>query len=273
MKMKRIMAFSLLLAATAASAEIMDTIAVGGRVSGKDNKDLAGSAQDVEFRLYASETGGTALWARVVPVAVTKDLTFYTDLKDTVGTEIKGAAATRLRDAVDICARTSPSLWLGWTFPQAREAPRVEIVKYPWAFASTKAHTIGKAKCGTVSVKEVDVTNGNGAQRNEIGQLVTGKLVKDKSAKLTMVTRDKETKLAFVLTGGIKGFQRSGATPEPDVKVANDTLYACKCSTTSDGISPISVKIVPCGTAIADDDSTEVDTPFTQTLGALPVKK
>ena len=270
MKMKRIMAFSLLLAASAASAEIVETIAVGGCVSGKDNGALADSAQDVEFRLYASATGGSVLWSRVVPVAITKDLKFYTDLKDTVGTEIKGAAATRLRDAVDICARTSSSLWLGWTFPGAREAPRVEIIKYPWAFASTKAHTIGKAKCGTVSVKELRVTNGNGTEQNTIGHLDTGKLVKGNGVKISMVTRD-NTSLTFNLTGGIRGFQKTSEAPQIYVPVANDTLYACKCDTTESEIKPITTKIVPCGTAIADDGSEGAD--FTQTLGAKPAAK
>ena len=270
MKMKRIMAFSLLLAASAASAEITEAIAVGGCVSAKDNGALAGSAQDVEFRLYASATGGTVLWSRVVPVAVTRDLTFYTDLKDTVGTEIKGAAATRLRDAVDICARTSSSLWLGWTFPGAREAPRVEIIKYPWAFMSAKAHTIGKAKCGTVSVRELRVTNGNGAQQNTVGRLETGKLVKGNGVKISMVTRD-NTSLAFNLTGGIRGFQKTSEAPQIYVPVANDTLYACKCDTTENEIKPITTKIVPCGTAIADDGSVGAD--FTQTLGAKPAGK
>lgn len=271
MRMKRIMAFSLLLAASAASAEIAEAIAVGGRVSGKNNKALAGSAQDVEFRLYASASGGAVLWSRVVPVAVTKDLTFYTDLKDTAGTEIKGAAATRLRDAVDICARTSPSLWLGWTFPGAREAPRVEIVKYPWAFASAKAHTIGKAKCGTVSVRELKVTNGSGAEQNAIGRLETGRIVKGNGVKLAMVTHD-NTSLAFNLTGGIRGFQATQAAPRTDVPVASDTLYACTCDTTEGShIKPITTKIVPCGTVIADDDSEGAG--FTQTLGAKPVQK
>ena len=269
MKMKRIMALSLLLAASAASAEIMESIAVGGRVSGKNNKALAGSAQDVEFRLYASATGGGVLWSRVVPVAVTKDLTFYTDLKDTVGTEIEGAAAKRLWDAVDICARTSPSLWLGWTFPHSKEAPRVEIIKYPWAFMSAKAHTIGKAKCGTVSVKKLNVTNGNGSQQNVIGHLETGTLVKD-GAKLTMVTHD-DTSLAFTLTGGIKGFQATEKAPKTNEPVASDTLYACTRDTTSDYIDPITTKIAPCGTMIPDDGSSGAG--FTQTLGAKPAEK
>ena len=270
MKMKRILAFSLLLAASAASAEIAETIAVSGRVSGKDNKALAGSAQDVEFRLYASATGGKALWSRVVAVAVTQKLTFYTDLKDTAGTEIPGAAASRLRDAVDICARTSSSLWLGWTFPGAREAPRVEIVKYPWAFASAKARTIGKAKCGTVSVKKLEVTNGNGREENAIGRLETGRIVKGNGVKLAMVTHD-NTSLAFNLTGGIRGFQKTSEAPQIYVPVANDTLYACKCDTTESEIKPITTKIVPCGTAIADDGSEGAD--FTQTLGAKPAAK
>lgn len=269
MKMKRILAFSLLLAASAASAEITEAIAVSGRVSGKDNKALAGSAQDVEFRLYASATGGKALWSRVVAVAVTQKLTFYTDLKDTAGTEIPGAAASRLRDAVDICARTSSSLWLGWTFPGAREAPRVEIVKYPWAFASAKAHTIGKAKCGTVSVSKLHVTNGSGAE-NAIGRLETGKLVKGNGVKLTMVTHN-DTSLAFNLTGGIKGFQPSKAAPDAYEQVANDTLYACTHDTAESAIKPIATKLVPRGTVIANDNSEGAS--FTQTLGAKPTEK
>ena len=272
MNMKRILSLSVLLAASAATAGIMESIAVAGRVSGDAGHPVAGTAQDVEFRLYAAATNGApVLWARLVPVAVKDDLSFYTDLADTAGTEIPGAAATRLRDAADICTRTSGSLWIGWTFPEAREAPRVELVKYPWAFASAKARTIGRAKCGSVVLNDLKVTNAGGAGENVIGSLETGKLVKPngKGSKLRMVTHD-DTSLAFTLTGGIGGFRRTdyGAVPE-GTPVANDTLQAVRCKALPN-LDSIVTKLTPCGLQTADDETEPAG--FAQTLGSTGKK-
>lgn len=263
MDMKGILSLSALLAASAATAGIVESIALAGRVSGDAGHPVAGTSQDVEFRLYAAETNGApVLWSRLVAIAVKDDLSFYTDLSDTSGTEIPGAAAARLRDAADICTRTSGSLWLGWTFPEAREAPRVELVKCPWAFASAKARTIGRAKCGAVVLNDLKVTNGSGDERNVIGSLRTGKLVKS-GANLRMVTHD-VTDLAFTMTGGIGGFRRTTA-PDYLSPVANDTLYASKIMTDA-SVETIATKLIPCGTAAAFDFSESAG--FTQTLGA-----
>ena len=265
MNMKRILSLSALLAASAATAGVMESIAVAGRVSGDAGHPVAGTAQDVEFRLYAAATNGApVLWSRLVAVAVKGDLSFYTDLSDTSGSEIPGAAATRLRDAADICTRTSGSLWLGWTFPESREAPRVELVRYPWAFAVTKARTIGRARCGSVVLNDLKVTNGDGDDLNVIGRLETGTLVKKSGvADLRMVTRD-VTDLAFTMTGGIGGFRRiddvKSGTP-----VANDTLYASKIMTDA-SVETVATKLIPCGTVTAGDRSEAVG--FAQTLGS-----
>ena len=265
--------------AGAAWANVTDTISFKATVNSEKTTELAkadpdenlrDSAQNVEFRLYDSATSTNTLWARKITVAVDSNLVFYVDLKDTEGNLIAGAAKQKLVDALDVCARTSSSVWVGWTFPGATEAPRLELVRYPWAFMTNKAKTVGKAKCTAVTAMDLKVTNGASAT-NRIYKLTTDELIKN-DVKLKMVTTDAIIS-SFILTGGINGFRQvaeSGDEKERiDLKteMVNDTMVLRSHTISGiSGLKTISVRAVPYDTKLANDRSENLG--FIQTLGA-----
>ena len=265
--------------ALGAWANVTDAISfkatVNSESSTASDDDLRDSAQNVEFRLYDSATFENALWARKIAVAVDSNLVFYVDLKDTEGNLIAGAEKQKLVDALDVCARTSSSVWVGWTFPGATEAPRLELVRYPWAFMTDKAKTVGKAKCTAVTAKDLKVTNGPSAT-NRIFKLTTDEIIKN-NVKLKMVTKDSVIS-AFTLTGGLNGFRQvsdSGDEGERiDLKkeMVNDTMVLRSHTISGiSGLKTFSVRAVPYDTKLASDRSENAG--FIQTLGAAAEKK
>ena len=250
-----------------ARAGVDDTISFKGCVSAY-GESIADTAQKVKFRLYASETSEEVLWSRLVSVSVDTNLTFYTDLKDNAGDPVPGdtPAATTIRDAVDLCAREQASIWIGWTFgDNVAEAPRVELVKYPWSYIATKAKRIrGDAKCSVVTARKVSINNRE-SDTNAVYSMKAGYLVKKDDANLKMVTTDR-IDLPFILTGGIGGFRDDGkdssgtsaARVNFDKAVPNDMLVL-RLDTFSDAdddketLKVYSTRIVPCGQSLATD--------------------
>ena len=108
--------------------------------------DAAGQAmqgtQTVEFRLYASETGGSALWGRACNVLLDDNGMFNTEIADAAGTKLSGVPDAAL-DSV-LSANADKTLFLGLTVAgsSGEIAPRLRLLPVPYAVF---AHDVTRA--------------------------------------------------------------------------------------------------------------------------------
>ena len=129
-----------------------------GALADASGKALTGN-QTVEFRLYASETGGTPLWGRACHVLLDDKGMFNTELADGTGTALSDAPASAALDKV-LADNASTLLYLGLTVEKSGEiAPRLRLLPVPYAVF---AHNVSKATgdfaaAGKLSAFQMDV--------------------------------------------------------------------------------------------------------------------
>ena len=115
--------------------------------------------QTVEMRLYASETGGSALWGRTCNVSLDDAGLFNTELSDDTGTAIPGGPTATLASVLADNAGTT--LWIGLTVggTSGEIAPRQKILPVPYAVvASDVANASGDfAGAGRAAAKSAQV--------------------------------------------------------------------------------------------------------------------
>ena len=130
-----------------------------GALADIDGNPLTGN-QTVEFRLYASETNGTALWGRTCHVLLDDNGLFNTEIADGSGTVPSGISTKALLDDV-LAANAQNVLWLGITVGSSGEiAPRLCILPVPYA---VYAHNVTRASgdfaaAGKVSSSQLAIT-------------------------------------------------------------------------------------------------------------------
>ena len=126
--------------------------------------DAAGQAmqgtQTVEFRLYASETGGSALWGRACNVLLDGNGMFNTEVADASGTPLSGVPDAAL-DSV-LSGNADKTLFLGLTVAgsSGEIAPRLRLLPVPYA---VYAHNVTRASgdfaaAGKVSSSQLAVS-------------------------------------------------------------------------------------------------------------------
>ena len=112
-----------------------------GALADASGKALKGT-QTVEFRLYASETGGSALWGRACNVLLDDNGLFNTEVADASGTALSGVPDAAL-DSV-LSANADKTLFLGLTVAgsSGEIAPRLRLLPVPYA---VYAHDVTRA--------------------------------------------------------------------------------------------------------------------------------
>ena len=140
---KALLAFSLLLVAAAAFAEVPQVLTYRGvlqRTGGYEGN----TSLEMTFRLYDSQAPETALWARTMRVPVDKDGVFYAELSDANGIDPDGIGYA-LADAMGAIKGTPE---IGLTPPDAPElSPRQSLATAPRA-ARAKAADVAYAPTG-----------------------------------------------------------------------------------------------------------------------------
>ena len=108
--------------------------------------DASGNAlqgnRTVEFRLYASETGDSALWGRACNVLLDENGMFNTEVADASGTALSGVPDAAL-DSV-LAGYADKTLFLGLTIvgSSGEIAPRLRLLPVPYA---VYAHDVTRA--------------------------------------------------------------------------------------------------------------------------------
>ena len=112
-----------------------------GALADASGKALKGT-QTVEFRLYANETGGSALWGRACNVLLDDNGMFNTEIADASGTALSGVPDAAL-DSV-LSANADKTLFLGLTVAgsSGEIAPRLRLLPVPYAVF---AHDVTRA--------------------------------------------------------------------------------------------------------------------------------
>ena len=109
-----------------------------GALADASGKALKGT-QTVEFRLYASETGGSALWGRACNVLLDDNGLFNTEVADASGTALSGVPDAAL-DSV-LSANADKTLFIGLTVvgSSGEIAPRQRLLPVPYAAVAANA--------------------------------------------------------------------------------------------------------------------------------------
>ena len=130
-----------------------------GVLRAADGGALDSKTQTVKLRLYASETGGSALWGRTCNVSLDDAGLFNTELSDETGTAIPGGPTATLASV--LAANAGTTLWVGLDVDgtSGEIAPRQKILPVPYAVvASDVAKASGNfAVAGRVTAKSAQV--------------------------------------------------------------------------------------------------------------------
>ncbi len=139
--MKRLL-FPLAAALALAGAVSAHAFSYQGALADVSGQPLSGT-KTVEFRIYASETGGTPLWGRACNVLLDEKGMFNTEIADAAGTTLPDAPSGAMLDAV-LTANADVMLFLGITVDgSAGEiAPRLRLLPVPYAVF---AHNVSQA--------------------------------------------------------------------------------------------------------------------------------
>ena len=91
----------------------------------------------VEFRLYASATGGSPVWGRACAVTLDDAGLFNTELSDSVGTVIQGVPSPPLAQV--LAANAENTLFIGVTVPgtSGEIEPRQKLLPVPYAVVAS----------------------------------------------------------------------------------------------------------------------------------------
>ena len=167
--MKRLL-FPLAASLALGCAVLAQAFSYQGVLADIDGNPLTPKTQTVEFRLYASETGGTALWGCQRSVQLDDNGMFNTEIADGGATVPSGVPENAVLDDV-LAANAQDVLWMGITVvgSAGEIAPRLCLLPVPYAVF---AHNVSKATgdfaaAGKVSAAQMavggDATFGAGA--------------------------------------------------------------------------------------------------------------
>ena len=130
-----------------------------GVLRAADGTALSSKTQTVKLRLYASETGGTALWGRTCNVSLDDAGLFNTELSDETGTAIPGGPTATLASV--LAANAGTTLWVGLDVDgtSGEIAPRQKILPVPFAVvASDVAKASGNfAVAGRATARSAEI--------------------------------------------------------------------------------------------------------------------
>ena len=133
---KALLAFSILLAASAVFAAVPQVLTYRGVLRRKGGAEQTAGSFELTFRLYDSKAPQKALWARTMRVPVDKDGVFYAELADTAGSDPDGIGLT-LADAMGL-VKGAPEI--GLTPPDSNELkPRQRLSTGPRAARAARA--------------------------------------------------------------------------------------------------------------------------------------
>ena len=157
--MKRLL-FPLAAALALAGAVSAHAFSYQGALANVSGQPLSGT-RTVEFRLYASETGGTPLWGRACNVLLDDNGVFNTEIADAAGTILPDTPSGANLDAV-LAANADVMLYLGVTVGDSAGeiAPRLRLLPVPY---SVFAHNVSRASgdftaAGKVSSSRLSVS-------------------------------------------------------------------------------------------------------------------
>jgi microcystin-dependent protein len=171
-----------------------------GVLRAADGGALDSKTQTVKLRLYASETGGSALWGRTCNVSLDDAGLFNTELSDDTGTAIQGGPTATLASVLADNAGTT--LWIGLTVDDTSGeiAPRQKILPVPYAvFASDVASASGDfAAAGVLTAGSATFSGGVSAASLDVAGAV--------AASSLSVTGDATVNGDLQVGGAVSGF-------------------------------------------------------------------
>ena len=142
----------------------------------EDGGALPERNQTVEFRLYDSPDGETALWGRTVAVLLDENGLFNAELSDSAGSTAPGAPGTGLAGV--FAANADKSLFVGLTVvgTSGEIAPRQKILPVPYAvFASDVASASGDfAAAGVLTAASATFSGGVSAASLDVAEIPGG---------------------------------------------------------------------------------------------------
>ena len=133
-------AFALALAAVPRAGAASAAFAYQGVLQDASGAPLAPKNQQVEFRLYASETGGAPLWGRAFAVLLDDAGLFNAELSDEAGSALADAPSGATLAAV-LSANADKTLFLGVKVAgsSGEIAPRQKLLSVPYASVAADA--------------------------------------------------------------------------------------------------------------------------------------
>ena len=132
---KELLAFSMLLLATAAFADVPQVLTYRGVLRRTGGYDKATSLE-MTFRIYDSKSPDTALWARTMRVPVDTNGVFYAELSDTNGNDPDGIGYP----LADVMGAIKGTPEIGLTPPDSTELkPRQKLATAPRAARASRA--------------------------------------------------------------------------------------------------------------------------------------
>jgi microcystin-dependent protein len=182
----------------AAAADV--SFAYQGVLRAEDGGALPERNQTVEFRLYDSPDGETALWGRTVAVLLDENGLFNAELSDSAGSTAPGAPGTGLAGV--FAANADKSLFVGLTVvgTSGEIAPRQKILPVPYAvFASDVASASGDfAAAGVLTAASATFSGGVSAASLDVAGSV--------AASSLSVTGDATVNGDLQVGGAVSGF-------------------------------------------------------------------
>ena len=229
MTMKRLTMILVAAAAIAADAEEA-AFNFQGRLSAEllGAEDF-GESQTLVFNVYTNRTGGSSLWRRRVPVALSRggDGHFSVKLSDTVGIHVQGDPQGSLREAMALGWESPEGLYVGVSVQKADFSPSAEFEP------RTAIRTLPTANCAIFAEKPAkdDFTVG--------GALAAGSLSATRSIATSNLTvhgqatvADLQTKTLYVAdSASVQGDVKAGRVYAEDVRIGGDLVVGGSVTT------------------------------------------
>lgn len=229
MTMKRLTMILVAAAAIAADAE-----EAAFNFQGRLSAELLGAgdfgeSQTLVFNVYTNRTGGSSLWRRRVPVALSRggDGHFSVKLSDTVGIHVQGDPQGSLREAMALGWESPEGLYVGVSVQKADFSPSAEFEP------RTAIRTLPTANCAIFAEKPAkdDFTVG--------GALAAGSLSATRSIATSNLTvhgqatvADLQTKTLYVAdSASVLGDVKAGRVYAEDVRIGGDLVVGGSVTT------------------------------------------
>ena len=251
---KALFAFSLLLFATAAFAEMPKALTYRGVLRRTGGGEQKAEAMELTFRIYDSKTPASALWARTIRVPVDADGVFYAELNDTAGNDPDGIGRS-LADAMGMI-KGAPEI--GLTPPNSSELkPRQRLSTAPRAARAARASAADIVYAPAGAVAEGVFIDAAAVERVTVQEGATLKAFPDKCT----LTKVEDRRLGGGANSSITVRNVTSVRPNWPASFNQDgfkftTTYApCDMFLTYDGPDGAFNVIVPTGGKVEDGGS------------------